>query len=190
MDFHRINATDVAAAKAGFSSSTGRRLDNDPRLPSEKKKPRGRRRADPLADAWDAEVAPMLKAAPGLRPVTIFEELQRRRPDLGGGIRRTLERRIRTWKAQHGPDQEVMFRQAHEPGRQGLSDFTDVSGLGIIVDGAPLAHRLYHFRLAFSVIRRAKLTPWWSGPLGPDNSHAADLTMGRGLRSSNCCGLR
>ena len=43
-----------------------------------------------------------------------------------------------------------MFRQAHEPGRQGLSDFTDVSGLEIIVDGAPLAHRLYHFRLAFS----------------------------------------
>jgi len=190
MDFHRINATDVAAAKAGFSSSTGRRLDNDPRLPSQKKKPRGRRRADPLADVWDAEVVPMLTAAPGLRPVTIFEELQRRRPDLGNGIRRTLERRIRTWKAQHGPDQEVMFRQAHEPGRQGLSDFTDVSGLGIIVAGAPLAHRLYHFRLAFSVIRRAKLTPWWSGPLGPDNSHAADLTMGRGLRSSNCCGLR
>src|SRR5271166_4945568 len=123
-----------------------------PPLPSQKQKPRGRRRADPLADVWDAEVVPMLKAAPGLRPVTIFdfEELQRRRPDLGNGIRRTLERRIRTWKAQHGPDQEVMFRQAHEPGRQGLSDFTDVSGLAIIVDGAPLAHRLYHFRLAFS----------------------------------------
>ena len=43
-----------------------------------------------------------------------------------------------------------MFRQAHEPGRQGLSDFTDLSELKIIVDGAPLAHRLYHFRLAFS----------------------------------------
>ena len=35
MDFHRINATDVAAAKAGFSSSTGRRLNSDPRLPSQ-----------------------------------------------------------------------------------------------------------------------------------------------------------
>ena len=150
MDFHRTDATDLAAAKAGFSSSTGRRLDIDPRLPSQKRRPRGRRRADPLADVWDAEVVPMLKAAPGLRPVTIFEELQRRRPDLGNGIRRTLERRIRTWKAQHGPEQEVMFRQAHEPGRQGLSDFTDVSELGIVVDGAPLAHRLYHFRLAFS----------------------------------------
>ena len=37
MDFHRINATNVAAAKAGFSSSTGRRLDNDLRLPSQKR---------------------------------------------------------------------------------------------------------------------------------------------------------
>jgi hypothetical protein len=25
----------------------------------------------------------------------------------------------------------------------------------------------------------------WSGPLGPDNSQAADLTVDRGLRSSN-----
>ena len=30
----------------------------------------------------------------------------------------------------------------------------------------------------------------WSGPLGADKSQAADLTIGRGLRSSNCCGLR
>src|SRR5271166_6220911 len=30
----------------------------------------------------------------------------------------------------------------------------------------------------------------WSGPLGADEDQAADLTAGRGLRSSNCCGLR
>jgi hypothetical protein len=30
----------------------------------------------------------------------------------------------------------------------------------------------------------------WSGPLGADKNQAADLTIGRGLRSSNCCGLR
>ena len=30
----------------------------------------------------------------------------------------------------------------------------------------------------------------WSGPLGADSDQAADLTVGRGLRSSNCCGLR
>jgi len=30
----------------------------------------------------------------------------------------------------------------------------------------------------------------WSGPLGADSDQAAVLTVGRGLRSSNCCGLR
>ena len=29
-----------------------------------------------------------------------------------------------------------------------------------------------------------------SGPLGADSDQAADLTVGRGLWSSNCCGLR
>ena len=32
--------------------------------------------------------------------------------------------------------------------------------------------------------------PNWGGPLGADKNQAADLTIGRGLRSSNCCGLR
>lgn len=36
----------------------------------------------------------MLKAAPGVRPVAIFEEILRRHPELGAGIRRTLERRM------------------------------------------------------------------------------------------------
>jgi len=38
----------------------------------------------------------------------------------------------------------------HEPGRMGLSDFTDMNDLGIVVDGEPLDHRLYHFRLVYS----------------------------------------
>jgi hypothetical protein len=65
-------------------------------------------------------------------------------------LRRTLERRIRLWQALHGPEREVIFRQEHPPGRQGLSDFTDASALGVSIAGVPLEHRLYHFRLAFS----------------------------------------
>jgi hypothetical protein len=61
-----------------------------------------------------------------------------------------LERRVRGWQALYGPDQEVIFRQTHPPGAQGLSDFTDANGLGVTIAGQPLAHRLYHFRLAFS----------------------------------------
>lgn len=93
---------------------------------------------------------PMLMAAPGVRAVAIFEEICRRHPDLAAGVRRTLERRVALWRALHGPRRDVIFRQEHPPGRMGLSDFTDMGCLGVIIVGEPLAHRLYHFRLAFS----------------------------------------
>ena len=81
----------------------------------------------------------MLQAAPGLRAVAIFEEMIRRHPELGGGIRRTLERRIRAWRAIHGAEREIIFRQVHEPGRMGLSDFTDMGDAGIAIAGAAAA---------------------------------------------------
>ena len=84
----------AAVAKAGFSAATAYRIEQDPRLPSQKKAPRGRRRRDPLAEVWDSEVVPLLKSAPGLRPVAIFDEIRRRHPEIGAGVRRTLERRI------------------------------------------------------------------------------------------------
>ena len=84
-----------------------------------------------------------------------FEELRRRHPEIGPGIRRTLERRMRAWRALAGPERDVIFRQEHEPGRLGLSDFTDTSALGITIAGVALAHRLYHFRLAFSGFEHA-----------------------------------
>src|SRR3954471_11717192 len=155
MKLRHTNTIPIAAAKAGFSPSTAYRLDKDPRLPSQKKVPRGRRRPDPLARVWDSEIVPLLQAAPSLRPVALFEEIVRRHPDLGPGIRRTLERRVRSWRALHGPEQEVIFRQVHEPGRMGLSDFTDMADLAITVAGQPLDHRLYHFRLAYSGFEHA-----------------------------------
>jgi hypothetical protein len=140
----------VAAAKAGFSTSTAYRLEQDSRFPSQKKQPRGRRRPDPLAEVWDSEIVPMLERAPGLRPVAVFDEIRRRHPAIDPGVRRTVERRIRAWRALNGPDQEVIFRQEHAPGRLGLSDFTTMGDLGVTIAGEPLDHRLYHFRLAFS----------------------------------------
>jgi hypothetical protein len=155
MKFRQTDTLPVAAAKASFSSSTGYRFENDPRLPSQKKGVRGRRRPDPLAKIFEAEVVPMLNAAPGLRCVAILEEMLRRHPDLGSGIRRTLERRVRAWRAIHGQAQEVIFRQVYEPGRTGLSDFTDMNDVAITIAGLPLDHRLYHFRLAYSGFEHA-----------------------------------
>ena len=150
MSFRETETAAIAAAKAGFSAATAYRLEQARRLPSQKQAPRGRRRRDPLAAVWDSEVVPLLKSLPGLRPVAIFEEICRRHPEISTGIRRTLERRIRSWRALNGPDRDVIFRQEHPPGRLGLSDFTAMGDLGVSIAGAPLDHRLYHFRLAFS----------------------------------------
>ena len=116
----------------------------------------------------------MLKAAPGLRTVSIFEELLRRHPLLGQGVRRTLERRVRAWRAIYGNDQEVIFRQVHEPGHLGLSDFTDMSKAGVSIAGLPLAHRLYHFRMAYSGFEYARVV------LGGESFEA----LSRGLQSA------
>jgi len=155
MSYRQTISPEAAAAKAGFSTATAYRIDADPRLPSQKQEPRGRRRPDPLAPYWDGEIVPILKAAPDIRAIGVLGELRRRHPDLNPNIRRTLERRITAWRALHGPEQDVIFRQAHEPGLLGLSDFTDMSALGISIAGTPLEHRLYHFRLAFSGFEHA-----------------------------------
>lgn len=144
-----------AAARAGFSVATAYRIEADPRLPSQKKTPRGRRRPDPLAEVFDAEVVPLLQAAAGVRPIAILEELLRRHPEFSRRVRRTLERRIRAWRAVHGAERDVIFRQVHEPGRLGLSDFTEMGELAVTVAGVPLDHRLYHFRLAYSGFEHA-----------------------------------
>jgi hypothetical protein len=89
MKSRQSNVPAIAAAKAGFSTASGYRIEADPRLPSQKKTPRGRRRPDPLAGVWDSEIVPMLEAAPGIRAVAIFEEICRRDPEMAAGVRRT-----------------------------------------------------------------------------------------------------
>jgi len=97
--FQQTDGSAISAAKAAISTATAYRHEQDHRLPSLQKKLRGRRRPDPLVDFFDTEVVPMLTAVPGLRSVAIFEEMQRRHPDLSAGARRTLERRIRSWRS-------------------------------------------------------------------------------------------
>ncbi len=111
----KFRQTDCAAGGGGEGvDQRGHRVSLRARSPASI-----RSSADPRAAAapirWPisstAEIVPMLKAAPELRAVAIFEEMQRRHPDLSAGVRRTLERRIRSWRALHGADQEVIFRQ-------------------------------------------------------------------------------
>ena len=151
MKLKLTHSIENAAVKSGFSRDTGYRINQDARLASQKNTVRrGRRRPDPLAGIFDEHVVPMLENCPNLRAVSVYEELMRRIPQLDPGVRRTLERRIRAWRAQYGAEQEVIFRQRQEPGRMGISDFTDMSKIGVTIDGGEFDHKLYHFRLAWS----------------------------------------
>ena len=87
-----------------------------------------------------------------MQAVTLLRHLQMLDPDgfPDDRVRRTLERRVRDWRALHGPERDVIFSQSPEPGRMGLSDFTDASKLGVTILGHFLAHRLFHFVLAYS----------------------------------------
>jgi hypothetical protein len=168
----------IAAIKAGLSVATARRIDHDPRPLGAKKPPRCyRTRPDPLGGLWEEEIVPLLQGAPGLRPITLFDELVRRHPDrIGPSLRRTLERHIATWKALHGPDRDVMFPQIQQPGRMGLSDFTDANGLGVVGGGQPLDHRLYHFALAYSGFEHVEIV------LGGESYPALASGLERALR--------
>ena len=77
MHYRQQHPQAIAAAKAGMSERTARKFERDPKLPSQRKVPRHwRTRLDPLVGLWDKVVVPLLEANPGLRAVTIFEELQ------------------------------------------------------------------------------------------------------------------
>ena len=149
---------EAAAAKTGISVSSARRIEARVELPSQRAPRRWRTRADPLSEVWDAEVVPMLEGAPALMGVTVLEELQRRYPErFGESVLRTLQRRVRQWRAENGDEREIFFAQEHPPGRLGLSDFTVADELGISIGAIALPHRLYQFTFAHSGWRHARV---------------------------------
>ena len=154
---HRLKLSQVAAAaKAGLSESSARRIEHSEALPSQRETRAWRTRADPLTAVWDGEVVPLLESDGALNAVTLLEELQRRYPgDYDTAVLRTLQRRVRQWRAVHGPEREVYFAQEHPPGRLGLSDFTVCDELGVIIAGSAFPHRIYQFALAHSGWRHA-----------------------------------
>src|SRR5215203_5575172 len=82
-----------------------------------------RTRHDPFAGIWEAEVVPLLeKDEEGVfEAARLFEELQERHPGrFSPGQLRTLQRRVRDWKALRGPARQVIFPQVHPPGREAV----------------------------------------------------------------------
>lgn len=141
----------TAAAMAGMCERTARKYLGIGKLPSECRMDHTwRTRVDPFEDVWD-EIRSKLELFPGLQGVTLFGDLQKRYPGrFSDGQLRSLQRKIKRWRATQGPMREVFFAQEHHPGDLGASDFCHMSGLGVTISGQPFPHLLYHFVLTYS----------------------------------------
>ena len=142
-----------AAAAAGMSVRTARKWETGP-LPSETKGSRTwRTRPDPFEGVWAEDVVPLLEADTRgeLQAQTILDELMARHPErFTRGQLRTLQRRVREWRAVRGPAKEVYFAQDHPPGREAAVDFTHMGKLGVTINGEVFAHLLFSLKLSFS----------------------------------------
>jgi hypothetical protein len=142
---------EIAASKAGMDVKTARKYLRSRRLPSEMKAERHwRTRKDYFEGVWPG-IREQLKTNPGLEAKTIFAALQRKHPErFADGQLRTLQRRVKHWRASEGPAQEVYFAQEHRAGELCESDFTHLTELGISIAGEAFSHLLYHFVLTYS----------------------------------------
>jgi len=141
----------LAAAKAGMDEKTARKYARAGKLPSElMMEHTWRTRTDPFEAHWE-EVREKLTDNPGLEAKTLFEDLQRRFPDtFPDGQLRTLQRRVKRWRALEGPSKETFFPQLHRPGELAQSDYTHMGKLGITIGRQPFDHLIYHFVLTYS----------------------------------------
>ena len=150
----------ASAAAAGMGARSARRWQRGP-LPSEKKKERSwRTHPDVFAGVWDEEIVPLLHGdlRGKLQATAVLEWLDERYPGrFSTSHLRTLQRRIRDWRALHGPDREVYFEQEHPPGREAQMDFTHCGGLGVTVGGEQFDHLLFQFVLSHSGWRYAQI---------------------------------
>jgi hypothetical protein len=149
---------DQAAARAGMSVRTARTYERLGRLPSQLKQPRRyRTRPDPFADDW-SWVASQLERDPALQATTLFALLGARHPGrYQAGQLRTLQTHIAAWRAQHGPAQEVVFAQVHQPGIAIQSDFTRMADLRVTLGGVPFAHLLFHLVFVYSNVEAVRI---------------------------------
>ena len=143
----------AAAAAAGMSERSARKW-KDGRYPSESTQPRAwRTRPDAFSEVWEAHVVPLLErdTKGELEAKTILDVLRESEPErFHEGQLRTLQRRMRDWRALHGPEKEVFFPQEHVPGREAALDFTHATELGVTVRGLVLVHMFFELVLSYS----------------------------------------
>jgi hypothetical protein len=141
----------LAAMRAGMDRKTARKYVKTGKLPSELVEPRAwRTREDPFEEHWP-EVAARLIDAPGLEAKTLFELLCEQYPErYEPGQLRSLQRRVRVWRAEHGPEKNVVLAQAHRAGEAAQTDFTEATSLTVTIAGQLFVHMLCVFVLPYS----------------------------------------
>jgi hypothetical protein len=141
----------VAASKAGMDVKTARKYVKEGKLPSELKQPhKWRTKADVFEELWD-EIESYLSNSPRLQAKVMLEYLVQKYPEkVQHKHLRTLQRRFRNWRAEHGKGREVIFEQIHYPGRQSQSDYTRMGKLGVTILGEAFPHLIFHYMLVYS----------------------------------------
>lgn len=151
MKYSKTNTLEAAAAKAAMSLRTARKYVK--LRGSEKSMRKGElvtAKQNPFKKHW-LQIEAMLTNDSGLEAKTIMEWLLENYPnDYKEGQLRTLQRRIRDWRALSGPEQEVYFRQRIFPGRQSQSDYTNCNELQVTIRGEKFPHLFFHFMLPYS----------------------------------------
>ena len=142
---------ELASMKAGMDPKTARKYLRTNRLPSQmRQEHRWKTRQDPFEEVWE-DVERFLKEDAKFEATTLFAWLQREYPGrFSDGQLRTLQRKIKRWRALEGPSSEVFFQQKHQPGELCASDFTHMNELEITIDGIRFNHMIYHFVLTYS----------------------------------------
>jgi hypothetical protein len=148
----------LAAMRAGVDRKTVRRYVRGGKLPSELVEPRDwRTHEDAFVEHWP-ELEAMLSESPALEAKTLFEVLVEKYPGhYEEGQLRTLQRRVKAWRAERGPDKDVVLAQRHRPGEAAQTDFTWATELAVTIGGQPFVHMLCVFVLPHSNWRWASI---------------------------------
>ena len=151
MEHNQNGKIALAGLKAGMNRKTAAKYVRSKRLPSEREQGHGwQTRPDPFAAHWE-EAQQMLTNAPELEGKALFNWLSEQHPGAyQEGQVRTFQRRLRRWRAQHGPEKEVYFPQEHQPGVRLSTDFTCANILRVTIRGVPFEHMLCHSVLSYS----------------------------------------
>jgi hypothetical protein len=192
-EYEKSHNLSHSAMKADVDRQTARKYIAAGKGPDELKNPHSwRTRPDPLEPVW-REAQSMLQAAPELEAKTLFDHfLARPESGLQETHLRTFQRRVRQWRALHGPEKEVFFAQNRQPGQLMQLDWTYARELNVTIGGELLDHLFCHCVLPYSNWQwatrcisesflslvagfQAALKQLGKGPahLGTDNSSAA-----------------